>query len=486
MPKFKLPSSKTKLICTIGPASQSQPVLERMIRNGMDIARVNLSHGDLDRHAQTIHHIRAAASAVGERVAIWGDLPGPKMRVGRMKGDTVWLQPGQQFVLRAGEFVGDAARASVSFSGLPQAVRHGDKVHLNDGLIQLEVERVANEEIHCRVLDSGKLGTHDGVNVPGIDLGLSAFTSRDQVRLAFAAAQDLDAVSPSFIQDAADLDAVRQAAAELAYSPFLLAKIERAPAVQNLDSILAVADAVVVARGDLGVETPIEEIALLQKEILDMANQTGTPAITATHMLESMTRQRLPTRAEVADVTNAILDGTDCLTLSAETAVGSHPAEAVAMMARIARAVEARDETVQGTIGLDAGSRDREQRAGDEDRMLELRTIVEKRKPAAIFIPTPDGNAARRLSRLRLPVWIVAVSPDEATCQALQFSYGVYPVCMAGHPKDWEQVASNWLQHSGLAGGMLLHIQNQPPLPGVLIKYMESIGSGQPESGAGA
>ena len=460
MAKSKLPSSKTKIVCTIGPASQSQPVLERMICNGMDIARVNLSHGDLDRHAQTIHRVRAAAAAMGERVAIWGDLPGPKMRIGRVDSGAVWLQPGQCFVLKAGEFVGNAAQAAVSFSGLSQSVRPGDRVHLNDGLIQLEVERVEGEEIRCRVLDGGKLGTHDGVNVPGIDLGLSAFTSRDRIRLTFAAALGLDAVSPSFIQNAADLDAVRQTAAELDYFPFLLAKIERAQAVQNLEAILAGADAIVVARGDLGIETPIEEVVLLQKEILRLAHQAGTPTITATHMLESMTHQRLPTRAEVADVTNAILDGTDCLTLSAETALGNHPAEAVAMMARIARAVEACDRQDRGTLGLDAGNRDQE--TGTEDRMLELRAMVEQRKPAAILVPTHDGATARNLSRLRLPVWIVAVCPDEATCQTLQFSHGVYPVYQPKGLAGWEEHVSALLQLLGMTGYPVLETWDVP------------------------
>lgn len=459
MTELQLPFSKTKIICTIGPASQAQPILERMIRNGMAIARVNLSQGDLKRHAQAIHRIRAAAAAVGERVAIWGDLPGPKMRVGAMDGDAAWLQPGQCFILEAGKFVGNATRASLSTSGLSQAVRPGDRVHLNDGLIQLKVERVEGEEIHCRVLNGGELRTRDGVNVPGIDLGLSAFTGRDRAWLAFAARQGLDAISPSFIQDAADLDAVRQAAAEMDYCPFLLAKIERAPAIQNLEAILASADAVVVARGDLGIETPLEEIALLQKHILHRANLAGKPAITATHMLESMTRQRLPTRAEVADVTNAILDGTDCMTLSAETALGSHPVEAVAMMARIARATERHVNPYQATTGpegIDAG-----QMFGEEPGSLVSSTDkAEELEPAVILTATVDGAAARRLSRLRLPAWIVAVSPDEATCRALQFSYGVHPVHQAVSPKDWEQVASDWLQRHGIGGGLVLLTQD--------------------------
>ena len=455
MTEFPSPSSKTKIICTIGPASWSQPMLERMIRNGMDIARVNLSHGDLDRHAQTIQSIRDAAAIVGERVAIWGDLPGPKMRIGPMDGGAVSLQQDQRFFLETGEFAGNATRAALRFSGLPQAVRPGERVFLNDGLIQLEVERVTGEQIHCRVLDSGELCSHDGVNLPGIDLGPSAFTDQDRVRLAFAAEQGLDAMSPSFIQDATDLDAVRLAAAEMGYSPFLLAKIERALAVQNLESILASADAVVVARGDLGIETPIEEIALLQKQILTQARLAGKPAITATHMLESMTHQRLPTRAEVADVTNAILDGTDCLTLSAETARGRHPAEAVAMMARIARAVEARKDYKRITTRPDTPATDRWTGA-EGPALLELQAMVEHRKPAAILTPTSSGAIVRCLSNMRLPVWIVAASPEKVTCQTLHFSYGVHPLHQSEGMEGWEECASVWLQRQGIVGGTIL------------------------------
>ena len=424
-----------------------------MMRNGMDIARVNLSHGDTARHAGAIRNIRAAAHAVGVRVAIWGDLPGPKMRTGRMEGGTVQLQPGQQFALKPGGFVGDSTQASLNFSGLPQAVKPGDRVHLDDGLIQLEVNTVEAEEIHCRVLDGGELRSHGGVNLPGTDLGLSAFTEQDHRRLAFAAEQGLDAVSPSFIQNVSDLDAVRQAAAKLDYAPFLLAKIERATAVQNLEAILASADAVVVARGDLGIETPIEEITLLQKQILLRARLAGKPAITATHMLESMAQQRLPNRAEVADVTNAILDGTDCLTLSAETALGNHPAEVVEMMNRIALAVERRANPEPPVQGLAAGTAAPET-ATVNQAVADLWAMIEERRPAAILIPSSTGATAQRLSRLRLPVWILAACHKVATCQALQFSYGVQPICKTGKPEDWKQRASDWLQWQGLSGGV--------------------------------
>jgi pyruvate kinase len=411
-----------------------------MILNGMSIARVNLTHGDLAQHAQAIQSIRAAAEAVGHPVAIWGDLPGLKVRIGRLAADSVWLRAGQGFLLQTKKVLGDATRASLSIAGLPGAVKPGDRIHLNDGLILLEAQEVAGEEIYCRVIAGGELRSGDGANLPGVDLGMSTLTSRDRACLAFAAEQRLDAISPSFIQDAADLVAIRQEAADMNYAPFLLAKIEREAAVQNLEAILEQADAVVVARGDLGMETPLEEIALLQKHIIRMANHVGKPAITATHMLESMTHQRLPTRAEVADVTNAVLDGTDCLTLSAETALGHHPAETVSMMARIARATEQHVDRHLAAMAQDGGVTG--QMAGAEnDQLLGVKDIVQKQRPAVVLARTAKRATAHQLSRLRLPTWVVAVCPDEATCRVLQFSYGVRPVHRAVSSEEWGQIA---------------------------------------------
>jgi pyruvate kinase len=457
---MSLPSKKTKIICTIGPASSTQPVLEQMIQNGMDIARVNLTHGNLDKHAEALANVRAAAAAVCRPVAIWGDLPGPKLRIGRLAGDTIRLERGQRFILQAGEFVGDVSRAAVGFTALPKAVRAGDRIFLRDGFIELEVEAGCGEEIHCRVLVGGELRTHDGMNVPGVDLGRLAFTDRDRARLAFAAEQRLDAISPSFIQNAADLSAVRTASAALDYRPFLLAKIERALAVQDLDAILDSADGIVVARGDLGVETPIEEIALLQKRLIHQANLRAKPVVTATHMLESMVHHQLPTRAEVADVTNAILDGTDCLTLSAETALGNHPVQTVAMMGRIAQATEAQASRDQ----IAPGARDRRAAILENQEGSVSRAIwdaVEQLEPAAIVTHTLSGAAARQISALRLPAWIVAFSPNVDTCQALQFSYGVYPVHQPPTP-NWEELASNWLLRHGVTGKAVLPMRRSP------------------------
>jgi pyruvate kinase len=311
-----------------------------MIRNGMGLARLNLAHGSFGAHARLVRDVRAAAAAAGQQVPIWGDLPGPKVRIGRVDGGAVQLYEGQPFVLHAAEKLGDAGHASLELPDLAQLLSPGDSVYLNDAQVQLQVEEVTGAEVHCRVWGGGELRSFSGAHLPGVNLGPAGLTAEDRACLAFAAEQRLEAISPSFIQDAADLHAVGQAAADMGYTPAFLAKIERARAVDNLKAILSRADAVVVARGDLGIDTPLEEITLLQKWILHQAGQAGKPAIVATHLLESMVHHRLPTRAEVADVTNAILDGADGLALTAETALGAHPAEAVAMIARIACATE--------------------------------------------------------------------------------------------------------------------------------------------------
>ncbi|MDX1437851.1 MAG: pyruvate kinase, partial [Anaerolineales bacterium] len=317
----QLPDKKTKIVCTIGPASQSPDVLRDLIEAGMNVARINFSHGDAETHRHVIRHIRAAADETGRRVAIMGDLPGPKMRIGIIEPDPLKLARGQKFVLASGDFHGDAQRASMKFEGLPKAVRPGDRIFINDGLIKLVVDEVAGNEVRSTVLIGGELRSNKGVNFPGIDLGIRAFTEDDRQWLAFAAAEGIDAISQSFVNSGADLFLLREEAAAMNYEPFVIAKIERAGALNNMDEILDAADGIMVARGDLGVEIPIERIAIVQKDLIAQANVLGKPVITATHMLESMTYNTRPTRAEATDVANAILDGTDCVMLSGETAV---------------------------------------------------------------------------------------------------------------------------------------------------------------------
>jgi pyruvate kinase len=444
-----LPANKTKIVCTIGPACSAPEVMERMIRAGMNVARLNFSHGDFAGHAQVIADLRVAASATGRRLAIMGDLPGPKMRIGQIAGEPVELKNGATFTLTTNDVVGDAGRASVTFSRLPQAVTRGDILFLNDGVIQLEVESVAAPNVNCRVVVGGELRSRKGLNLPGIDLGISAFTEHDRECLAFAAEQSLDAVSQSFVESAADIEAVRGAAAALGYRPFVIAKIERSRARDNLDGILRAADGIMIARGDLGVEIPIEKIALAQKYLVRLANLAGKPVITATQMLESMTTNRRPTRAEATDVANAVLDGSDCVMLSAESAMGRYPVEAVEMLAHIAADIEVLRPAHAAREALRASHQEGEASLTDLIA-FSVDNALERIDPAVVIVPTHGGYSARRLARLRPEAWIAAVSTQESTCQQLQFSYGVHPIHESEHPDDWTAYARTLVERLGL------------------------------------
>ncbi len=450
-----LPANKTKIVCTIGPASESPETLERMIGAGMNVARINFSHGDFPGHKKVIEKIRAATRATGRRVAIMADLPGPKMRIGQFATEPIELEPGDAFILTTEEMVGDRNRVSVTFDRLPEAVNPGDRLFLNDGLIQLKVGKVEGNDVHCRVEVGGELGSRKGLNLPGIDLGISAFTDRDHECLEFAMEQGVDAISQSFVETAADVKAVREAASALGHKPLIIAKIERAGALDQLDGILRTADGIMVARGDLGVEIPIEQIAVIQKGLMEQANLLGIPVITATHMLESMTHNRRPTRAEATDVANAVLDGTDCVMLSGESAVGRYPVEAVKMLAKISAAIEPHRPPYRLQNILKAYGHDGNLSLPDLVA-LSVETTLERVSPAAIIVPTQSGYTARNIARFRLPVWITAVSSEERTCQGLQFSYGVYPVHEPGHPEDWKPFAREWLKSHGVEGNLVV------------------------------
>jgi pyruvate kinase len=450
-----LPTHKTKIVATIGPASESPEMLERLIHAGMNVARLNFSHGDFEGHRLRIARIRAAEAKLGRRVAIMADLPGPKMRVGRIDPEPVTLVAGDPFTLTTDDVVGNSVRVGMSFEPLPRVVKPGDRLFLNDGLIQLMVEAAKGSEVHCKVAVGGELRSKKGLNLPGIHLGIGAFTDHDRACLEFALREGVDAVSQSFVETAADLEAVRKAARELGGNPFLIAKIERLGALQNYEEILEASDGVMVARGDLGVEVPIEEIATTQKRLIARANLAGKPVITATQMLESMVSSRLPTRAEATDVANAILDGTDCIMLSAESAVGRYPVESVQMLARIAAATEPRR----------AGARleDLRSRCGQQPKWNAseaIASVVEhamRSVPcAAVLVPTRTGTTARLISRFKPGVWILALTGSHAVGQGLAFSSGVHSVEMSDEPDDWRSFAGDWLERESLAGDIAM------------------------------
>ncbi len=445
-----LPPHKTRIVCTIGPASESPEVLKEMIGAGMNVARLNFSHGAFKEHKRVIQSIRAAAEETGRRVAILADLPGPKIRIGTLEREPILLRPGALFALTTEEIVGDERRAYVGFDRLPQVVRQGDILFLSDGMIQLEVVSVKGGEVQCRVAVGGELRSRKGLNLPGIDLGISAFTGRDRVCLQFALEAGVDAVSQSFVESGRDIAAVRDAAASFGYHPFVIAKIERSGALDHFEEIVDAADGIMIARGDLGVEIPIEQIAVVQKRLMREANLRARPVITATQMLESMTANPRPTRAEATDVANAILDGTDCVMLSEESATGKYPVEAVSVLARIAavtephRPLHGMKDTADKCTAGGADIRDL--------ISLSVETIFDHASPAAVFVPTRSGATARSIARFRPPVWIIAVSSQEETCQRLQFTCGVHAVCEPAHPEDWRAYAGNCLSACGIAG----------------------------------
>lgn len=448
---MKLPPHKTKIVCTIGPASEKPEVMETMLRAGMNIARLNFSHGSFASHREVVRNLRAAARAVGRRLAILGDLSGPKMRIGMLAQEPLELKPGDPFTLTTDDMVGDAGKASVTFEKLPQAVKKGDILFLNDGIIQLQVLSVKGNDVACRVIVGGELRSRKGLNLPGIDLGIGAFTAHYHECLKFAAEVGLDAVSQSFVETGADIRAVRQAADALGYHPFIIAKIERAGALTHMDDILDAADGIMIARGDLGVEVPIEQIAIIQKDLMRQANRRMKPVITATQMLESMTENRRPTRAEATDVANAVLDGTDCVMLSGESAMGKYPVDAVEMLARIAAQVESRRRMISVRDiyeGIDIRSRLKPAHL----IAIAVEASLEHTSPAAVFVPTRSGATARSLSLFRLPVWIIGISSSETTCQGLVFSSGVFPVYNKDHPADYSPFVRTWLKEHELGG----------------------------------
>jgi pyruvate kinase len=452
-----LPNHKTRIVATIGPASEDPKILREMVLAGLNVARLNFSHGSEEYHRQLIRTIRSVSEETGKRIAILGDLPGPKIRIGDLVEEPIELLRDDTITLTTRDVLGTAELVSVTFPELPSAVTPGDRLYINDGFILLKVLEVEGDDVICSVRVGGELRSRKGLNLPGIDLGISAFTTQDRDWVRFAAAHGVDALSQSFVADAADMDAVRAAAADLGYQPFLIAKIERAEALAKLDAILAASDGIMVARGDLGVEIPIEEIAITQKHIVSRANQSGKPVITATQMLESMVKVRRPTRAEATDVANAILDGTDCVMLSAESAMGSYPLESVTMLAGIAAAVEPRrpPRRVAETIGSAHGSPPRA-----VDLIAEsIYHTVERIRPYAVMVPTRSGATARNVGRFRLPVWVVALSPSESTCQALQFSYGVHTVKVDQDRADWGDFVRQWLVSMGVKEGAALLAQ---------------------------
>jgi len=429
---MKLPSHKTKIVATIGPASMNRKTIEAMIRAGLSVARINFAHGDLEQHAKTIETVREASERLNRPVAILGDLPGVKIRVGEILNGSVTLRRWQTVVLTTRDVAGTEGEIPVEFKEFPKMVSKGDVIYLSDGFIALRVEDVRGPDVVCKVLVGGTLFSHKGINVPKARMAIDAVTDRDLEFIEFAIEHGIDAVGISFVGSAYDVLKVRRFVEERKRSLFIIAKIERPDAVKNFDDILCAADGIMIARGDLGVEMPIEKLPVLQKKLIHKANVAGKPVITATQMLESMTEEKLPTRAEVTDVANAILDGTDAVMLSEETAVGKYPVDAVRMMARIAKTIEAYRDS-QWSARIIEWKMTRWSEKGPKKGTIKdtiARSIIEALNSMDIkyiLTPTRTGETARLISRFKPKQWVLAFATDEHVARSLMFSYGVYP-----------------------------------------------------------
>ena len=393
----------SKIVCTIGPASSSPRIIERLMRAGMDVARLNFSHGKHEDHAHSIATLRAAAIEHEKPIALIADLQGPKIRTGPLAGGTpVTLRAGQRFVITTARVPGDANCVSTTFRPLPREVHRGNRILLSDGLIELRVEKVRGQEVICEVVNGGALGQHKGINLPGIQLRVPALTSKDRKDLAFALTQDVNYIAVSFVRHPEDVVLAKNLIRRAGKDTPVIAKLEKPEAIENLDAILRVADGVMVARGDLGVEMNPERVPVVQKMIITRAREARRPVITATQMLESMTQNPRPTRAEASDVANAIFDGSDAVMLSAETASGKYPVEAVAMMARIIEEAEAQYHRISPSVPARETQSRRDRRRTGVPRLARAAHETHRRFHSQRFhrpagFPLPAAGPHRRL-----------------------------------------------------------------------------------------
>ncbi len=480
---------RTKIVATLGPASSDPAILREMILQGATTLRLNFSHGDHELHRRNIRLIRQTAMDLGIQVAILQDLQGPKIRLGKFAGGSITLKSGDPFVLTSKPVLGSQERSWVTYDKLAQEVPEGATILLDDGRVEMRVEAVdpAAGELFCRTIVGGTLSDHKGVNFPGVRLSIGAVTEKDKEDLYFGLNQGVDWVALSFVRDPSDVLEVRELMAAVGKRVPIIVKIEKHEAIQQLPQILALSDGVMVARGDLGVELPAEEVPLLQKRIIAMANCLGIPVITATQMLDSMAHNPRPTRAEISDVANAILDGTDAVMLSNETAVGKYPVEAVATMARIALRIEqdyfsplyadrrqhlralAQQELSQsrGSFAEDNSLRPKTLIADSISRAVG--EIAEELDAVAVMTLTKTGATARNVSRFRPRTPILAVTPHVEVARRLQLVWGVRPLLVLDLPTTRQtlQAAISQAQEEGLLKDGDLVVLSAGTLPGI-------------------
>ncbi len=414
---------KTKTVCTIGPASESPEILQELIRSGMDVARLNFSHGSLEGHESKIESLREISHRLGRNVAIFQDLAGPKIRIGPFEKGYAVLKPQSWFTLTSRDVAGDDHQVSVNYPNLPLEVKRGDTILLGDGALELEVTETTSTDTRCRVMTGGHVSSRKGINLPSGTLKIPSLTENDRQNLIFGIKKGVDFVALSYVRRAEDIKGAREIMKSKGSKIPIIAKIETRQALDNIDALLEEVDGIMIARGDLGVETPLERVPLVQKMLIGKANAVGKPVITATQMLASMVDNPRPTRAEVTDIANAIFDGTDALMLSEETAVGNYPVESVRTMANIATASE---EAFPYDLFERKG---RDRRGYTPDAISYGACLLAREVDAkAIVTPTESGMTARLVSRYRPVHPIIALSPNEGTIKQLSLSWGVIAI----------------------------------------------------------
>jgi len=451
---LQLPKHKTKIVCTIGPASHTDSVIKNLIKSGMNVARLNFSHGNPEDHKQDIRRIRSIASHLERVVTILIDLPGPKIRIGKLQNEPLVLKKDDTVTLTPNNILGTVSRIPVNYTQLSQSVSKGSLIYLNDGFLQLRVLEVSGDEVRCKVIIGGPLLSQKGVNIPRAKISMDPITDKDLDFVDLGLKEGVDTFGTSFIEKADDIRKVKEFARKRGKSINVVAKIERAEAARNIDEILDVADAIMIARGDLGVQISIEDVPVVQKKLIRKANLLGRPVITATQMLESMTENIRPTRAEVTDVANAILDGTDAVMLSEETAIGKYPVETVKMMTRIAKSIEHQRGAVTWPSHLEDSVKSgigRKKVSAEDVVSLNVIEAVRALNVRFILTPTYTGSTPRRISRFKPDCWILSFSNYGPTYRFLALSYGVFPFLIKKRVDDWHDVTMKLIKDFKLA-----------------------------------
>jgi pyruvate kinase len=455
---------RAKIVCTLGPAASSTERLEELVQAGMDVARLNLSHGDHAEHEERYRNVRKAAELYRRNIGVLVDLQGPKIRLGTFANGEVVLERGSQFTITTDPVLGDAHRSSTTHSGLPGDVHPGDRVLVDDGRLALEVETIQGADVVTRVLEGGPVSDNKGINLPGASVSVPALSDKDVDDLRWGLRIGADMIALSFVRSADDVQAVHRIMDEEGIRVPVIAKIEKPQAVENLSQIVDAFDGLMVARGDLGVELPLWDVPLVQKRAVELARRRAKPVIVATQMLETMISSSRPTRAEASDVANAVLDGTDAVMLSGETSIGAYPVEAVATMARIIETVE-RD-------GLERipplGSRPSTMGGAITRAAAEVADVLRAKFLVAF---SQSGDSARRMSRLRSPIPLLAFTPLESTRSQLALTWGIeaYLVPEVSHTDDMvKQVDRMLLEMSRCSrGDVVVIVAGSPPgIPG--------------------